>query len=282
MCQDTTTRAGAESSFQLPFPDDKGLISMSQLLEVRQLSKAYHKAEGMFRTKRIQALSDINFSLDSGQTLAVVGETGSGKSTLAKVLVGIEQPEQGEILFGGTPLNCRDYQKTNHLIRYIFQDAARSLSPNQKISDILHAVLRYSTVLNEEQRNEKIANTLKLLGLLNEHGNYYPHMFSGGQLQRVALARALILDPKVLILDEALTALDPSLRAQIVNLLLDLQQKTGLSYILITNQLRLVRHFADQTMVLHQGRCLDYGPTPDVFNQPTHDYSRKLMKSVQF
>ncbi len=255
---------------------------MSQLLEVKKLSKAYHKAEGMFRSKKIQALTDISFALDSGQTLAVVGETGSGKSTLAKVLVGIEQAEQGEILFGGSHLNCRDYQKTNHLIRYIFQDAARSLSPNQKIADILHAVLRYSTVLNEEQRNEKIANTLKLLGLLNEHGNYYPHMFSGGQLQRVALARALILDPKVLILDEALTALDPSLRAQIVNLLLDLQQKTGLSYILITNQLRLVRHFADQTMVLHQGHCLDYGPTLDVFNNPTHDYSRKLMKSIQF
>lgn len=255
---------------------------MTSLLEVKHLSKSYQKAQGMFRRQRIQALSDISFSLESGQTLAVVGETGSGKSTLAKVLVGIEQPDSGDILFGGAPLNCLDYQKTNHLIRYIFQDPARSLSPNQKISDILHAVLRYSTVLDEEQRNDKIAKTLKLLGLLNEHGNYYPHMFSGGQLQRVALARALILDPKVLILDEALTALDPSLRAQIVNLLLDLQQKTGLAYLLITNQLRLVRHFADQTMVLHRGNCLDYGPTPDVFTKPSHDYSRKLMNSIQF
>ncbi|MDZ7901846.1 MAG: ATP-binding cassette domain-containing protein [Rheinheimera sp.] len=170
----------------------------------------------------------------------MVGETGSGKSTLAKVLVGIEHPEQGEILFGGTPLNCRDYRKTNHLIRYIFQDAARSLSPNQKISDILHAVLRYSTVLNEEQRNEKIADTLKLLGFAKTvNMAIITRICFLGSITNVALARALILDPKVLILDEALTALDPSLRAQIVNLLLDLQQKTGLSYILITNQLRL-------------------------------------------
>ncbi len=255
---------------------------MSLLLEVKQLSKSYEKAQGLFRQQKIQALTDVSFQLASGQTLAIVGETGSGKSTLAKVLVGIEQADSGEVLFGGSPLNCRDYQKTNHLIRYIFQDPARSLSPNQKISEILHAVLRYSTVLNEEQRSEKISQTLKLLGLLNEHGNYYPHMFSGGQLQRVALARALILDPKVLILDEALTALDPSLRAQIVNLLLDLQQKTGLSYILITNQLRLVRHFADTTLVLHQGIGLEYGATQEVFGKPQHDYTKRLLKSVQY
>jgi cationic peptide transport system ATP-binding protein len=255
---------------------------MSNLIEVRGLSKSYQKASGMFRRRTVKAISDVSFTLDAGQTLAIVGETGSGKSTLAKLLVGIEQPDGGEILLAGQQLNCADYQKTNHLIRYIFQDAARSLNPNQKIADILHDVLRYSTVLSAEQRERKIAETLKLLGLLNEHGSYYPHMFSGGQLQRVALARALILDPKILILDEALTALDPSLRAQIVNLLLELQQKTGLAYLLITNQLRLVRHIADQTLVLHQGMSLDYGPTADVFENPQYDYSRKLMKSIEF
>jgi cationic peptide transport system ATP-binding protein len=255
---------------------------MSNLIEVRGLTKSYQKARGMFSRQTIMALSEVSFSLEAGQTLAIVGETGSGKSTLAKLLVGIEQPDKGDILMAGQPLNCADYQKTNHLIRYIFQDAARSLDPNQKIANILHDVLRYSTVLSFEQREHKIANTLKLLGLLNEHGNYYPHMFSGGQLQRVALARALILDPKILILDEALTALDPSLRAQIVNLLLELQQKTGLAYLLITNQLRLVRHIADQTLVLHKGVALDYGETSSVFENPQHEYTRKLIKSIEY
>lgn len=255
---------------------------MSSLIEVRQLCKSYQKAQGLFRHKQVLALQHLSFQLDAGQTLAVVGETGSGKSTLAKILVGIEQADSGEVLLAGKKHDCANYQSNNHLIRYIFQDAARSLNPNQKIADILHDVLRYSTVLSFEQREQKISQTLKLLGLLNEHGNYYPHMFSGGQLQRVALARALILDPKVLILDEALTALDPSLRAQIVNLLLDLQQKTGLAYLLITNQLRLVRHIADQTLVLHQGQSLDYGPTQQVFEQPQHDYSRKLINSIQY
>jgi cationic peptide transport system ATP-binding protein len=255
---------------------------MSSLIEVNHLSKSYQKAQGLFRHTQVIALQDLTFQLDAGQTLAVVGENGSGKSTLAKILVGIEQADSGEVLLAGKKHNCANHQTNNHLIRYIFQDAARSLNPNQRIADILHDVLRYSTVLSFEQREQKISNTLKLLGLLNDHGKYYPHMFSGGQLQRVALARALILDPKVLILDEALTALDPSLRAQIVNLLLELQQQTGLAYLLITNQLRLVRHIADQTLVLHQGQRLDYGPTQQVFEQPQHDYSRKLIKSIQF
>lgn len=255
---------------------------MSSLIEVNHLSKSYQKAQGLFRHTQVIALQDLTFQLDAGQTLAVVGENGSGKSTLAKILVGIEQADSGEVFLAGKKHNCANHQTNNHLIRYIFQDAARSLNPNQRIADILHDVLRYSTVLSFEQREQKISNTLKLLGLLNDHGKYYPHMFSGGQLQRVALARALILDPKVLILDEALTALDPSLRAQIVNLLLELQQQTGLAYLLITNQLRLVRHIADQTLVLHQGQRLDYGPTQQVFEQPQHDYSRKLIKSIQF
>lgn len=251
------------------------------LLEIRQLYKSYQKAQGIFGRKTIQALSDISFTLYPGQTLAIVGETGSGKSTLAKLLVGIEKPDSGEILLEGQAVTISDYKKYNHVIRYIFQDPARSLNPHQKVGQMLDDVLRYSTQLDEEQRQDKIHQTLQQLGLMEEHADYYPHMFSGGQLQRVALARALIMDPKLLILDEALTALDPSLRAQIVNLLLELQKSTGLSYLLITNHLRLVRHISDHMLVLHQGKALDYGQTNEVFSNPQHDYSRKLMKSAQ-
>jgi len=254
---------------------------MSQpLLDVRKLSKSYQKAKGLFGRKTILALTDISFQLDSGKTLAIVGETGSGKSTLAKLLIGIEQPDQGDILLQGQPIVHRDHSHFNQVIRYIFQEPARSLNPHQKIGQMLRDVLKFSSRLPAEQHEEKIRLTLRQLGLMDEHADYYPHMFSGGQLQRVALARALILDPKLLILDEALTAMDPSLRAQIVNVLLELQQSRGLSYLLITNHLRLVRHIADDMLVLHQGNALDYGDTNSVFTAPQYDYSKKLINSA--
>jgi cationic peptide transport system ATP-binding protein len=207
---------------------------MSILLEVRHLCKSYHKQTSLFRHRSICALDNISFHLAAGKTLAIVGENGSGKSTLAKLLVGIERQDSGDILLEGDAVQIRHYRQYNHTIRFIFQDAAKSLNPLQRVGQMLDDVLRFSTQLDSQQRRQKIRLTLKQLGLLDEHSEYYPHMFSGGQLQRVALARALILDPKLLILDEALSALDPSLRAQIVNLLLELQQTTGLAYLLIT------------------------------------------------
>lgn len=253
---------------------------MNTLLEVEQLSKSYFKPQGLFGRKKIQALQNISFSLQSGKTLAIVGETGSGKSTLAKLLVGIEKPDSGQIRLAGQEIQISDYKKYNHVIRFIFQDASQSLNPLQKVGQMLEDVLRFSTILDPAQRQIKIRQTLRQLGLLDEHAEYYPHMFSGGQLQRVALARALILDPKLLILDQALSALDPSLRAQIVNLLLHLQQQNGLAYLLITNNLQLVQHLSDDMLVLAQGVTTDYGATADIFHNPQHDYTRKLLSSL--
>lgn len=253
---------------------------MTALLEVRNLSKTYYSSKGFFGHQAIHALSNINFSLHAGKTLAIVGETGSGKSTLAKLLVGIEKPDTGDIVLAGERVKISHFRQYNHVIRFIFQDAERTLNPHQKVGQMLDDVLRFSTILDQEQRQLKIQTILKQLGLLDEHTDYYPHMFSGGQIQRVALARALILDPKLLILDEALTALDPSLRAQIVNLLLELQQNTGLAYLLITNHLRLIRHIADDILVLHQGKAVDYADTLTVFNDPQSDYSRKLINNT--
>lgn len=254
---------------------------MSHLLEVRQLTKAYYKQRGWFSKQKVTALENVSFTLAAGKTLAIVGETGSGKSTLAKLLVGIEKPDSGSILLAGEQVQISHYKKYNHVIRFIFQEAGRSLNPLQKVGQMLEDTLVFSTILDQTQRRVKIRQTLKLIGLLDEHAEYYPHMFSGGQLQRVALARALILDPKLLILDEALTALDPTLRAQIVNLLLELQHNTGLSYLLITNHLRLVSHISDDTLVLYQGHTADYGPTTQVLLEPQHEYSKKLINSAK-
>ena len=184
------------------------------LLEIRHLHKNYQKAQGIFGRKTIQALSDISFTIYPGQTLAIVGETGSGKSTLAKLLVGIEKPDSGDILLAGQPVKISHYKQYNHVIRFIFQDAAKSLNPHQKIGQMLDDVLRFSTVLDAQQRKLKIRQTLKQLGLLDEHSEYYPHMFSGGQLQRVALARALAVEPKVILMDEPLSNLDAILAVE--------------------------------------------------------------------
>lgn len=254
---------------------------MTALLEVQNLSKTYFSSKGLFGRQAVHALTDINFSLHAGKTLAIVGETGSGKSTLAKLLVGIEKPDMGNIILAGEKVKISHFRQYNHVIRFIFQDAERTLNPHQKIGQMLDDVLRFSTILDPQQRQLKIQAILKQLGLLDDHADYYPHMFSGGQIQRVALARALILDPKLLILDEALTGLDPSLRAQIVNLLLELQQSTGIAYLLITNHLRLIRHIADDLLVLHDGKVVDYADTMTVFNQPQSDFTKKLINSIQ-
>lgn len=250
---------------------------MSCLLEVTDLSKSYQKQFGLFRQEKVAALDQVSFQLEAGNTLAIVGETGSGKSTLAKVLVGIEQPDQGDIRLAGQTVSMSNYRKYNHVIRYLFQDAERALNPSQKIGAMLTDVLRFSTVLDSSQRQQKVSQSLQQVGLMDEHIDYYPHMFSAGQQQRIALARALILDPKLLILDEALTVLDPTLRAQIVNLLLELQQQKGLAYLLISKNLRLVRHISDHCLVLQQGQVVESGPTEQILTQPQHPHTRKLM-----
>ncbi|HAG40266.1 MAG TPA: peptide ABC transporter ATP-binding protein, partial [Pseudoalteromonas sp.] len=162
-------------------------------------------------------------------------------------------------------------------IRMIFQDSAASLNPGLTIGDMLDDCLQYNTDSDQLARQEKIDATLSKVGLLIDHQHYYPHMFSVGQLQRVALARALILDPKVVVLDEALSALDPSVRAQTVNLLLKLQKETGLTYVLITHHLSLVRHISDQLVVLEKGEVVEYGRTEEVFQNPQSKVTQRLI-----
>ncbi|XQW86068.1 ATP-binding cassette domain-containing protein [Thalassotalea piscium] len=255
---------------------------MTELLEVTDLSKTYILPSQWFKKKYVKALEPISFQIQAHKTLAIVGETGSGKSTLAKLLVGAEKTTSGEIKLNGQSLQHGNFKQRCQHIRMIFQDSGTTLNPSLTIQQLLDEPLLLNTDLNEEARTQLIRETLHKVGLLAEHMSFYPHMFSGGQKQRVSLARAIILKPQVIILDEALGALDPSLRSQMINLLLDLQQQMGLAYILIGHNLGIVRHFSDDIIVLCQGKVVEQGSTISVLSKPKHKYTKKLIMAQQF
>jgi len=252
---------------------------METLLEVRNLSKTYRYRTGLFRRQHVEAVKNVSFTLHRKQTLAIIGENGSGKSTLAKMLSGMVAPSAGEILIDDHPLSYGDYGYRSQRIRMIFQDPSTSLNPRQRVSQILDLPLRLNTELNDEEREARIISTLRQVGLLRDHAGYYPHMLAPGQKQRLALARALILQPKVIVADEALASLDMTMRSQLVNLMLELQEKHGIAYIYVTQHLGIMKHISDQLLVMHQGEVVERGGTADVLAAPLHDLTRRLIAS---
>jgi len=247
------------------------------LLRVNKLCKVYNQHIGIFRRKSQKVLDGASFELEAGETLALVGETGSGKSTLAKILAGMIIPSSGEIYVNGHRLKAKDYTNRCQLIRMIFQDPDTSLNPRLRLGKILDAPLALNTYLTDSEREQKIISTLRRVGLLAEHANYYPHMISSGQKQRLALARALILNPKIIIIDETLSTLDASIRSQIINLLLELQEQFKISYVLVSHQLGVVRHISDKIMVLEKGQVIEQGETRAVFDSPQHKVTQRLI-----
>jgi len=248
------------------------------LLQVNNLSKRFFTGYKRFKRNYTQALEPVSFELKKGETLAIVGEAGSGKSTLARILVGAETRSGGEIYFEGDALETRNLKQRCRLIRMIFQDPNTSLNPKLTIGDLLDEPLKFNTTLNEKERREQVVDTLRKVGLLPEHAEFYPHMISEGMKQRVAVARALMLNPKIIIADEALTALDLSVRSQILNLLLKLQKEMGLSYIFVSHNLNIIRHFSDKIMVLHKGQMVEKATTENLFNSPQHEYTQRLIQ----
>jgi cationic peptide transport system ATP-binding protein len=255
---------------------------MTALLDVQALEKQYYSRTGLFKKEITYALKPLSFTLKQGETTAIIGEAASGKTTLAKVLTGAEPASGGKVFLEGIELNEHSKKLRCGQIRLIFQDPKHSLNPNVKIGKILSAPLKFNTHKSVKARLDKIRKTLIKVGLLPEHIEYYPHMLSTGQLQRVALARAIILDPKILVLDEAVASLDPSVRAQIINLLLDLQESQNLSYVLITHHLGIVKHISNSVLVLRKGEVVEQGDTLDVFANPKHKYTQKLLSSQHF
>jgi len=255
---------------------------MSVLLDVKGIEKSFKLKGHWYHKRQVRALSPLSFTIEAKKTLAIIGQTGSGKSTLAKILVGAEKPSAGKIYLNGQLLKNQRFKDRCQQIRMIFQDSGTTLNPSLTIKELLDEPLTLNTNLDENQRHQLIRTTLHKVGLLGDHMNFYPHMFSGGQKQRISLARAIILQPQVIILDEALAALDPSLRSQMINLLLDLQQQMGLAYILISRNLGIVRHFSDNVMVLSDGEVVESGKTIEVMRNPKHKVTQKLMVSQNF
>lgn len=252
---------------------------MANLLSVVDLSKTYHDKYLGFTKKKTLALDPLSFELSAYKTVAIAGELGSGKSTLAKLLVGATEPTTGCIKLNGHELIAGNFKQRCQHIRMIFQDSGTTLNPSLTIQKILDEPLLLNTTLPIEERHQLIRETLLKVGLLAEHMSFYPHMLSGGQKQRISLARAIILNPKVIILDEALAALDPSLRSQMINLLLDLQQQMGLAFILISQSVGIIRHFSDDIIVLHQGQVIEQGPTLEVLKNPKKKHTKKLLQT---
>ncbi|AUH00537.1 putrescine export ABC transporter ATP-binding protein SapF [Pectobacteriaceae bacterium CE70] len=249
------------------------------LLEARNLTKTFRYRTGLFQRHHIEAVKSVSFTLKERQTLAIIGENGSGKSTLAKMLAGVIAPTSGQLLIDDHQLHYGDYRYRSQRIRMIFQDAANALNPRQRIGQLLDLPLRLNTSLNAEDREKAINVALRQVGLRPDHAYYYPHALAPGQKQRVGLARALILQPKVIVADEALASLDMSMRSQIINLMLELQEKHGLSYIYVTQHLGMMKHISDQMLVMHDGEVVERGSTADVLAAPLHDLTKRLIAS---
>jgi len=258
---------------------------MSEIvLEARDIKRDYHVGGGLFgKAKVVHAVKGVSFKVEKGKTLAIVGESGCGKSMLARILTMIDPQTSGELKIGGKDVDiARDglTPEMRQKVQIVFQNPYGSLNPRQKIGDVLAEPLLLNTNMSAEERRAKAMQMLLKVGLGREHFNRYPHMFSGGQRQRIAIARALMLNPKLLILDEPVSALDLSVQAQVLNLLSDLQEEFGLTYVFISHDLSVVRYIADEVMVMYFGEVVEYGSRDDVFNNPQHDYTKKLFAAT--
>jgi dipeptide transport system ATP-binding protein len=257
---------------------------MTPVLEAHGLTRHYMVKEGAFsEAKTLKAVNGVSFALQPGRTLAVVGESGCGKSTLARLLTLIEPPTDGTFSVNGARADITDKAQVKSLrssIQMIFQDPYGSLNPRKKVGTILEEPLIINTDMTAQQREEAARSMMAKVGLRPEYYNRYPHMFSGGQRQRIAIARALMLRPGVIIADEPVSALDVSIQAQVLNLLMDLQEEFNLAYLFISHDLSVVRHLANDVLVMYLGRPAEQGPKETVFENPLHPYTRGLLAST--
>jgi len=254
------------------------------LLEARNLTKQFELPAPPFgRTNSINALAGVSITLKKGETLGLAGESGCGKSTVAKLLMGLEPPTSGEILFRGSNIskfNKAEKYSFRRAIQMVFQDPYSSLNPRMRVGEIIGEPLLIHHISSSSDHKETVLALMDKVGLPPEQYDRYPHQFSGGQRQRIGVARALALTPEIIIADEPLSALDISIQAQIINLLIDLQKNLGLSYLLISHDLAVIRHLSTRVAVMYLGKIVEQAVTEDIFTAPMHPYTRALLAAI--
>ena len=257
---------------------------MSVVVTATNLTRYYSVGRGAFaKPATLKALDGASFTLERGRTLAVVGESGCGKSTLARLVTMIEPPTSGSLKIAGQDIvgaSSATLKALRPKVQIVFQNPYGSLNPRQKIGHALEEPLLVNTRMRAAERSGKARDMMASVGLRPEHYDRYPHMFSGGQRQRIAIARALMLDPDVLVLDEPVSALDVSIQAQVLNLLAEMQERHNLAYLFISHDLSVVRHIANDVMVMYLGRAVEQGPRDNIFGNPQHPYTRALLSAT--
>jgi dipeptide transport system ATP-binding protein len=259
-------------------------MTPAPFLRADDLHRYYLVGRGFMKEPAtLKAVAGASFTLAAGKTLAVVGESGCGKSTLARLITMIEKPTQGKLELDGHDITTATPETLKSLrskVQMVFQDPYGSLNPRKQVGAILEEPLEINTGMSSDERQQAARAMMTKVGLRPEYYSRYPHMFSGGQRQRIAIARALMLRPQIVVADEPVSALDVSIRAQVLNLLMDLQEEFNLAYLFISHDLSVVRHIADDVMVMYLGRPVEHGRKEVVFAEPRHPYTKALMAST--
>ena len=253
-------------------------MSKESFISLREVSKNFKVSGGLLR-----AVNKVSFDINKGETLGLVGESGCGKSTLGRVVMGVYQPSEGEIIVKGEPLHiksAKDRYKYAKVAQMIFQDPYASLYPRLTVGDIIAEGMEIHKMYDAKKRKERVDELLETVGLNKEYASRFPHEFSGGQRQRIGIARALAIEPEFLVCDEPISALDVSIQSQIINLLIDLQQKLGLTYLFIAHDLDIVRYISDRIAVMYLGHVMEIGDSDEVYNNALHPYSQALLSAV--
>ncbi|MBL0702909.1 MAG: ATP-binding cassette domain-containing protein [Sulfurospirillum sp.] len=257
---------------------------MSNLFKIKNLKRYYEINRGLLKKPTIiKAVNNIDFTINKGEVFSIVGESGCGKSTIAKLLMIIEKPTGGEILFEGkdvTKFNNQELKEYRKRVQIIFQDPYSSLNPRWKVGTIIAEPLKLNSDLTSKEIKTEVLSIMKKVGLQEDWYGRYPHQFSGGQRQRIGIARALILKPEVIICDEPVSALDVSIQAQVLNLLLDLQKEFNLTYVFISHDLGVVEHISDRITIMYFGEIVESNNVDKIFSNPQHNYTKTLLNAI--